>query len=190
MHRKIKIEYVLNLVFIALMAMLMPEIHSQPELASHKNDSIFMMNKDSIPPDTVKKIDYNETVIDSVIGFGKHFLGLRYKYGGTTPAGFDCSGYVSYIFGKYGYTFPHSSAGMASIGEKVDIKNTRKGDFILFKGRSTKSGGVGHVALIVAADSGQITMMHSTCMQGVIIEKYNTSDYFKRRYVMCRRYRF
>ena len=78
---------------------------------------------------------------------------------------------------------------MATLGEKVDIKDARKGDFIYFKGRSTKTNRVGHIALIIAADSGKITMMHS-CHRGVMIETYNNSDYYKIRYLMCRRFQF
>ena len=190
MHRKVKIEYVLNLLFVVFMAMLIPTIHSQTGHVYQKNDSIFTVQKDSIRADSLSKQDYNEAVIDSVIHFGKKFLGLRYKYSGQTPQGFDCSGYVSYIFGKYGYKFPHSSSAMSTFGKKVDLKDARKGDFIFFKGRSTKSSGVGHVALIIEADSGKVTMMHSTCMKGVIIEKYNNSPYFTNRYLMCKRQRF
>ncbi|HNW90620.1 MAG TPA: C40 family peptidase [Bacteroidales bacterium] len=190
MHRKVKIEYILNLLFVVFMAMLIPTIHSQTGDVYQKNDSIFAVQKDSIHADSLVKQEYNEAVIDSVINFGKQFLGLKYKYHGQSPAGFDCSGYVSYIFGKYGYTFPHSSSAMSTLGQKVDLKEARKGDFIFFKGRSSKSSGVGHVALIIKADSGQVTMMHSTCMQGVIIEKYNTSPYYTSRYVGCKRHRF
>ncbi|MCK9611418.1 MAG: C40 family peptidase [Bacteroidales bacterium] len=189
MRGKIKTEYILNLLFVLLMALIIPNIHSQPGNFYQKNDSIFSLKKDSIPPDTIIKPEYNESIIDSVILFGKQFLGLHYKYGGYTSQGFDCSGYVSYIFKNFGYSFPRSSSGMATVGEKVDIKSARKGDFIYFKGRSTKSSHVGHVALIIEADSGQVTMMHS-CHRGVLIEKYNDSDYYKRRYLMCRRYRF
>jgi cell wall-associated NlpC family hydrolase len=187
MHRKVKIEYILNLLLVLFMATLIPSIHSQTGDVYQKNDSIFSVNKAGIPSDTIKKVENNEAVVDSVIQFGKKFLGLRYKYRGQSPKGFDCSGYVSYIFGKYGYSFPHSSSAMATLGKKVDLKEARKGDFIFFKGRSTRSSGVGHVALIISADSGQVTMMHSTCMKGVIIEKYNTSAYFKTRYLMCKR---
>ena len=155
-----------------------------------KSDSIYVAEKIIPPADTLTRAGYNEAVIDSVINFGKKFLGLRYKSRGYSPQGFDCSGYVSYIFGKFGYSFPHSSAAMATYGEKVDIKNARKGDFIYFKGRSSKSSHVGHVALIIEADSGKVTMMHSSCINGVIIEKLNNSHYFKSRYLMCKRYQF
>jgi cell wall-associated NlpC family hydrolase len=189
MHRKIKIEYILNILFIAFMAVLIPNLQSQPRNDYQVNDFILPVKVAPIPTDSVKMGNYNEAVIDSVIQFGKKFLGVHYKYSGHTPQGFDCSGYVSYIFGKYGYSFPRSSSGMATVGEKVGIKEARKGDFIYFKGRSTKTNHVGHVALIIEADSGQITMMHS-CQRGVLIEKYNSCDYYKRRFLMCRRYKF
>ena len=125
--------------------------------------------------------------IDSVISFGKKFLGLRYKYSGYSEQGFDCSGFVSYIYGKFGCKLPHSSAAMATLGDKVDLKDARKGDLIYFKGRSTKGTRVGHVALIIEADSGQIKMMHSACQSGIVIEKYNHNDYYTRRFLMIKR---
>jgi cell wall-associated NlpC family hydrolase len=149
-------------------------------------------NASNVPPDSIKGVAPNAdslrmSKIDSVISYGKKFLGLRYKYSGYNELGFDCSGYVSYIYGKFGCKLPHSSAAMATLGEKVDMKDARKGDLIYFKGRSTKGTRVGHVALIVEADSGQIKMMHSACQSGVIIEKYNHNDYYTRRFLMIKR---
>jgi hypothetical protein len=173
----------LLLTFVFVSAIVVSDIFSRPGYVIYEqyNDSI---KKDSLNKDTLV---YKESMIDSAIAFGKTFLGLKYRYGGGTEAGFDCSGYVSYLFSKFGYELPHSSAGMGTVGYPIDIKEARKGDLILFKGRSTKSSRVGHVALIIAADSGNITMMHS-CHRGVLIEKYNNSAYYKARYLMCRRY--
>lgn len=183
LRKRIKVEYILLSVMILFIAVLIPDIHSQTHFVPkyqlpEKNDSIIR--------DSVKTVAHRQFVVDSVITFGKKFLGLHYKYGGTTPQGFDCSGYVSYLFHKFGYSLPHSSSGMSTIGQKVDIKLAQAGDLICFKGRSTKTNRVGHVALIIKADSGQITMMHS-CHRGVTIEKYNNSDYYKKRFLMCRR---
>lgn len=173
----------LTLLFVS--AIVISDIYSRPDY------TVFTQYNDSIAKDSLKKdsVVYKEAMIDSAIAFGKKFLGLRYRYGGTTEAGFDCSGYVSYLFSKFGYDLPHSSAGMGTVGYPIDIKEARKGDLILFKGRSTRSPRVGHVALIIEADSGNITMMHS-CHRGVLIEKYNNSAYYKARYLMCRRYNF
>jgi murein DD-endopeptidase / murein LD-carboxypeptidase len=184
LRKRIKVEYILLTVMIIFIGILIPDIHSQTSFSPKIS---FPVQNDSIARDSVKVLAKREFVIDSVITFGKKFLGLRYKSGGSTPSGFDCSGYVSYIFKKFGYTLPHSSSAMSTIGEKIDIKKAKPGDLICFKGRSTKSNRVGHVALIIHADSGQITMIHSCCQRGVYIEKYNNSPYYTRRFVMCRR---
>jgi cell wall-associated NlpC family hydrolase len=182
-ERRIKVEYILLTVMIIFTAVLIPDIHSQ----THYTPKFTLpVKNDSIARDSVKTVACREFIIDSVITFGKKFLGLHYKSGGATPQGFDCSGYVSYLFHKYGYILPHSSSGMSTVGEKIDIKQAKPGDLICFKGRSTKTNRVGHVALIIQADSGQITMMHS-CHRGVMIEKYNSSAYYKARFMMCRR---
>jgi murein DD-endopeptidase / murein LD-carboxypeptidase len=181
--RRIKVVYILIAVMIVFVAVLIPDSHSQTNFTPRFR---LPEKNDSIARDSVKTVAHREFVIDSVITFGKKFLGLHYKSGGSTPSGFDCSGYVSYLFHKFGYSLPHSSSGMATVGEKIDIKKAKPGDLICFKGRSTKTNRVGHVALIIAADSGQITMMHS-CHRGVMIEKYNNSPYYTHRFMMCRR---
>ncbi len=140
---------------------------------------------DSIRADSNRTF-YKEEMIDSLILFGKQYLGLAYRYGGTTPAGFDCSGYVSYLFGHFGYRLPTSSSAMATVGEEVDYKDARKGDLILFKGRSTSSSRVGHVALIIGKDSLGVQMMHS-CRRGVKIDRYPQMEYYRARFVGVRR---
>ena len=184
LKKRIKVVYILIAVMIVFVAVLIPDSRSQTSFSPAFR---LPVKNDSIARDSVKKGAHREFVVDSVITFVKKFLGLRYRSGGSTPSGFDCSGYVSYIFKKFGYTLPHSSSAMSAVGEKIDIKKAKPGDLICFKGRSTKTNRVGHVALIIKADSGQITMMHSACKGGVIIERYNNSPYYTRRFVMCRR---
>lgn len=140
---------------------------------------------DSVKKDSISHF-YKEEMIDSLITLGKKFLGLKYKYGGRTPEGFDCSGYVSYLYGQFGYTLPTASPGMAHVGEAVEYKDARKGDLILFKGRNVSSSYVGHVALIIGVDSLGITMMHS-CHRGVLIDRYPQMDYYRARYMGIRR---
>lgn len=142
---------------------------------------------DSITSDTLGHF-YKEEMIDSMITMGKKFLGLRYKSAGRTPAGFDCSGYVSYLYKQFGYKLPRSSPEMASVGENVPFAQARKGDLILFKGRSTSARYAGHVALIISKDSTGISMIHSTTHGGVKIDRYPDGGvYYKLRYLAVRR---
>jgi len=129
-------------------------------------------------------------VIDSVLNYGKHLIGRRYRYGGSSPSGFDCSGFISYIFRKYGYSFPHSSREYVHVGEfisKDSIRNVQRGDILLFKGRNWKSRRIGHVSIVVEANENEILMLHSCCDKGVAIENYLTAPYYLKRLVGIRR---
>jgi cell wall-associated NlpC family hydrolase len=78
-----------------------------------------------------------------VVGFAKHFLGTRYVYGGSTPgSGFDCSGFVRFVYAHFGVTLPHSSYAQFGQGRRVARSSLRPGDLVFFDG-------LGHVGLYV-----------------------------------------
>ncbi len=134
------------------------------------------------------KVDQNQ-VIDSVICYGKTFLGLRYKYGGASAKGFDCTGFMKYIFNKYGLVLPHDSRAYVNLGEKidsVDVQKIKKGDILLFKGSNLKSKRIGHVSLVIEVKENEILMLHS-CRRGVVIDNYLDSDYYLKRFAGVRR---
>jgi cell wall-associated NlpC family hydrolase len=125
-----------------------------------------------------------------VLNFGKSLIGIPYRYGGSSVKGFDCSGFIHYIFRKYGYLFPHSSRAYAAIGTKIksdSILNVKKGDLLLFKGRNIKSKRIGHVAIVVEVNENEILMLHSCCDKGIAVENYLTSEYYPKRLVEIRR---
>lgn len=189
-HKKTFYMAIFAVVFIS--ALLRNNTYSQPGnyIADYKSlqvpaDTIKKSVSDSLAIDSLN-CEYKEALIDSIIKLGKIYLGKPYRYHITNTRRFDCSGYVSFIFSKFGYSLPPSSSGMAYVGQKISMEKARKGDLILFKGRSTKSSRVGHVALIIDVDDKGIVMMHSSS-RGILIEHYANNDYYKRRYVMCRR---
>lgn len=135
---------------------------------------------DSIPYDSIK------TKADSIIYFGKQFLGTPYKYGGCSPKGFDCSGFVYYIFKNNGVDIPRSSFDMGAIKPEVPLIDCQKGDIILFRGTNVNNPRIGHAAVVISEKGEELTFMHSSSNRkkgGVIISKFNESPYYTKRFV-------
>lgn len=71
---------------------------------------------------------------DAIYNVALSLQGTPYVYGGTTPAGFDCSGYVQYVFAQFGVALPHSSAGQAAMGRRISEADARPGDLVIMPG--------------------------------------------------------
>ena len=73
-------------------------------------------------------VDYSKLVERA-----KKYLGTNYFWGGTTPRGFDCSGYMQYLYKEVGMTIPRTAFQQSKVGISVKIKNLKKGDLLFFK---------------------------------------------------------
>ena len=102
-----------------------------------------------------------------ILSFAKKHLSYRYRSGGSSPKGFDCSGFVRYCFSKFGMLLPHSSAAQISHGVEIALGEARPGDLIFFKGSNSKSTRIGHVGMIVAVSDGYIKFIHSPWKGGM-----------------------
>ena len=122
------------------------------------------------------------TRTDSLIQYAYTFIGDRYRRGGTSAAGFDCSGYTMTVFKKFGIKLPHTSAGQGLVGVTVTRENIKKGDLILFKGRSRKVSRIGHVGIVISEKGEPVRFIHSSTSEGVRIDRLDYV-YYKRRYV-------
>lgn len=129
----------------------------------------------------------NSKEVDELINFAKRFLGTPYRYAGSTPSGFDCSGFISYIFGNFGLSLVHSSYAMAELGQTVRLSDIRPGDLMFFKGSDINSTRVGHVAMVVEVSPDAIKFIHSSTSRGVTIENFKTSKYFIPRFIKAKR---
>ena len=152
----------------------------------NKNNKIINVN--SIDRQTEKKETQSGTKkVDAVIEFGKKFIGVPYKWGGNTPQGFDCSGFINYIFNNNGYNLHGNAPVIATLCDKIEKKNLKKGDLVFFKGSNINDQSIGHVALVISVNGDDFEMIHATTSKGVMINSFLQYDYWKTRFLFAGR---
>jgi cell wall-associated NlpC family hydrolase len=114
-------------------------------------------------------------LIDQIINSASDNLGVNYRAGGTTSAGFDCSGLMYSTFKKFDITLPRSSYEMAEVGTPIDIEKAKKGDLIFFINRGQSR--INHVGMIVEVNGDEIKFIHSSTQGGVMISSLKESYY-------------
>ena len=121
-----------------------------------------------------------------VLTMAQRYIGTRYRYGGDTPAeGFDCSGFVQYVFGRQGVELPRTSRLQASAGEPLAlaVDSLHPGDLLLFASTGRR---VNHVAIY----AGNNRIIHSTAGAGRVVYDDLTSPrgkWYLKRHVASRR---
>lgn len=149
------------------------------------------LSKDSsvVQTDSVQPLQQlkNGKHVNDMISFAKSLLGTPYRYSGTSPSGFDCSGFINYVMGSFGFSLPRSSYSIAELGKTVKLSEVQPGDLLFFKGRNINSTAVGHVAMVVEVNEHEIKMIHSSTSRGVIIENFKTSKYYIPRFIKAKR---
>lgn len=116
--------------------------------------------------------------IDQLVSTASENIGVRYRTGGVTKDGFDCSGLMCTTFGAFDIQLPRTSFEQSQYGVKVSNEEAQKGDLIFFKtnGRSQ----INHVGMVVEVADGDIKFIHASVGGGVIISSIKEKYYSKR----------
>jgi len=121
-----------------------------------------------------KLSDYRENLIKE----SKKYLGVPYKWAGSSPDGFDCSGFTSYVMQEaVDKKLKRRAVDQYNEVRKIRQKQAQPGDFIFFDNGS----GISHVGIIVSIDSHSIEMIHASTSMGISIVDVNASSYWKGR---------
>lgn len=120
---------------------------------------------------------------DSITEYALSFLKTPYVWGGTSPKGFDCSGFIYYVFKHFNIPVSRSSSGLDKCGDNIDLKQAQPADLLLFTGTDASIRKVGHVGMVLKNENGTIDFIHSSSSKrhfGVTITRFNNSGYVKR----------
>jgi cell wall-associated NlpC family hydrolase len=118
--------------------------------------------------------------VGALVNTALEYTGAPYRNGGTDPSGFDCSGFVHYVFGRHGLEVPREVREQFRIGARVDRARLRPGDLVFF---TTVAPGASHVGIAISSDE----FVHAPSTRGVVrVERIDTS-YWSRRFVGARR---
>ena len=125
------------------------------------------------------------TFQDALIADARSFTEIDYLYGGVTPEGFDCSGFVQYVFRRQGLELPRMVVDQANVGQVVYINEVKQGDLIFFK-RGDK---VSHVAIVTDTQGKLPSIIHSSSKYGVSELDLDESVYWRPKIAFLRRVR-
>lgn len=131
------------------------------DTSNEAKDSPNVSNSLEIPRGYVSKAD-------DIINTALTFSGVRYKYGGTTRKGMDCSGLLYVSFSEHDVELPRTSSRMAERGKRIRVKDIEKGDLLFFK-TTRGSKRINHVGMVVTVDDDEIKFIHASTSRGVTV---------------------
>lgn len=115
-----------------------------------------------------------------VTGTALRLRGTPYRNGGSDPAGFDCSGFVKYVFGENGIAVPRTVSDQFRAGRKVDAQQLQAGDLVFF---TTVGPGASHVGIVIGGDE----FVHAPSGAGEVRVERLSASYWSTRFVGARR---
>ena len=140
-------------------------------------DGWYQLESGYVCGDYVVEVDASEaqssTLGQEIADYALQFVGYRYVYGGSSPSGFDCSGFTSYVYKQFGYKLNRSASDQLDNGTAVSRNELEPGDLVIFKkGNSSKRAT--HVGLYI----GNNQFVHaSTSKVGVIVSRMSDAYY-------------
>lgn len=123
--------------------------------------------------------------LDRVVDYARTFEGVRYKYGGTSKKGMDCSGLVYTAFKKENINLPRTTKDLSKTGNWIDVDDVQVGDLVFFATKKN-SRSVNHVGIVTTSRTGYVEFIHASTSKGVIISNL-AERYWYLSYVQARR---
>ena len=127
--------------------------------------------------------EINSITRDELVAYAKTLVGIPYLYASVDPAkGFDCSGFITYVFNHFQIAVPRSSIDFTNVGKTVDVESAKKGDLILFTGTVDSFSIVGHMG-IITENIDTLKFIHSTSGKAYGVTVSAFTEHYKKRFV-------
>ena len=120
-------------------------------------------------------LNKGKTSASAIIATAKEYIGVPYVWGGSTPSGFDCSGFVQYVFNAHGISLPRTSKQQYGVGTYVSKANLKAGDLVFF---DTEGSGISHLGIYI----GNNQFVHASSSKGVTITSLSNTYWAPRYY--------
>lgn len=154
-------------------ANVIPKKDIKSRLSTNENSEDFIVNTND-----------SSYLVEQLINAATDNLGARYRSGGSSPEGFDCSGFIFYTFSKFDIILPRSSNEMSNLGTVLNSNEIKKGDLIFFRTNGRKV--INHVGMVVEVLEDEIKFIHSATSKGVIISS-TKEPYYNRTFAQVNR---
>ena len=118
-----------------------------------------------------------------VVNDARRLLNSKYRYGGNSPKGFDCSGFVHYVYRQQGVNLPRQASDQSKQGKKIDISSAQPGDLVFFR----SGGRITHVGIVSDTRGKYPSMIHASSSSGVIETDIDEVDYWRKRLAFVKR---
>lgn len=137
----------------------------------------------------IKFNDSGRTKADQLVDFAESLKGITYKYGSIDPKqGFDCSGFISYVFNHFDISVPRSSIEFTNFAKEINLNEAKRGDLILFTGTDSTKRVVGHMGIITSNNGLMHEFIHSTSGKAFGVTNTPLNKYYQGRFVKTIRF--
>lgn len=134
--------------------------------------------------DSMNVIRTGNTTPQQLVGFAQTAIGIPYKYASSDPlVGFDCSGFITYVFNHFGIAVPRTSVDFTNVKYEVPIESSLPGDLILFTGTDTLTRVVGHMGVITSGYTDSLQFIHATSGHAMGVTVSPLTNGYKKRFV-------
>ena len=176
----------MNMIFLLLAPLIISCSQPGANQEAGPGDSIQVTAEpvDSLQHNDGTVIQTGNTTPSDLLAFAQSQVGVPYKYGSTDPgAGFDCSGFITYVFNHFNIQVPRSSVDFTNVEREIDPATAKPGDLILFTGTDSTTRVVGHMGIVTSVDDGVISFIHSSSgkANGVTVTPLNS--YYQGRFM-------